>query len=95
MLTMSIGCTAAAMFVNVTMSLNKIVTEANFSVRRENINFEQNIQANSDSLIFLNEKKLKDISPVVDALGFKARVDPLACMLHCLCTTDSSSSPLV
>ena len=43
------------MFVNVTMSLNKIVTEANFSVRmwRENIDFAQNIQANSDNFIFL------------------------------------------
>ena len=29
---------------------------------------------------------------VMSALGFKARVDPLACMLHCLCTMDSSDS---
>ena len=28
-------------------------------------------------------------------LGFKARVDPLACMLHCLHATESSDSPLV
>ena len=28
-------------------------------------------------------------------LGFKARVDSLTCLLHHLCTTDSSDSPLV
>ena len=32
---------------------------------------------------------------VTSFLGFKARVDPLACMLCCLCTTESSDSPLV
>ena len=31
---MSMGCTAAAMLVNVTISLNRIVTEANFSVSK-------------------------------------------------------------
>ena len=33
--------------------------------------------------------------PVMSALGFKATVDPLACMLSRLLTTDSSDSPLV
>ena len=32
---------------------------------------------------------------VTSALGFKARVDSLACVLPRLCTTDSSDSPLV
>ena len=31
----------------------------------------------------------------MSALGFKAWMDFLACMLSCLCTTDSSDSPLV
>ena len=32
---------------------------------------------------------------VTSALDFKARVDPLTCMLHCLCTVESLVSPLV
>ena len=60
------------MFVNVTMSLNKIVTEANFSVRRENITFEQNIGTDSDNFL---KKILEDINPCcettdIPVLGF-------------------------
>ena len=33
--------------------------------------------------------------PVMSALGFKARGGSLACMLPCLCTMDTSDSPLV
>ena len=32
---------------------------------------------------------------VMSALGFKARVDFLTCLVHHLCTTDSSDSPVV
>ena len=58
-------------------------------------------------MIFFS-KFLEDISPfcgatdttcfgllVTFAIGFKARVDPLACMLCCLHATESSDSPLV
>ena len=51
-------------------------------------------------------KILEDINPfcgatnnfgllVMSAQSFKARLDPLACMLHHLCATGSSDSPLV
>ena len=58
-------------------------------------------RANSYHFIFLNI--LEDISPsvgdtdtpVTSALCFKARMDPLACVLHHLSAMDSPESSLV
>ena len=58
--------------------------------------------------LFFKNFFLKDLSPfcgathilvfglqVMSALGFKAKIDPLACMLRCLHAVDSSDSTLV
>ena len=72
MLTMSIGCTAAAMFVNVTMSLNKIVTEANFSVRiwRENIEHLSKVSTRIEAILYV--KKIQQNIKIDTEISFRS-----------------------